>query len=295
MDKITAAKVFKTIVENGSMAAASKALDMSRSMISRYLNQMEEWAGTRLLHRSTRSLSLTPAGETVLQQSSQLLNIAADISAAGLLDKQIPAGHLRISCAHVIAQSVLTPFLKNFLMKYPKISIEFNVGNHVINMVEERIDLAIRITNDLDPNIIARPLATCRSVLCASPEYLEKYGSPTAPVLLEQHNCLTYSYFRGLWSFGNGEESIAVPVNGNFSANESGVLLNAVLSGMGVSLLPLCSVLNHIESGQLIQLLPEWQPDTLGVYGIYRTRKHHSLALQVLMDSLIEYFAEVDM
>ena len=292
MDRIRAAEVFITIVDQGSLTAAANVLDMSRSMVTRYLAEMETWADARLLHRTTRRIGLTPAGELVLRQCRQLVDVAEELSAAGLTDEKAPAGLVRISCAQSLACDVLDPFLQEYLSRYPATAIDLQVSNYAVDMVEERIDLAIRITNDLDPNLIARPLGQCRSVICASTDYIEQYGKPAKPEDLRRHNCLGYSYFGNLWHFTCAQgEPVAVPVKGNFSASESGILLNRALAGGGISLQPVYAVSAAIEQGRLQPLLTDYQVESLGIFAIYRSRKHMAPALRVLLDELVEYFS----
>lgn len=295
MDRITAAEVFVAIVEQGSMIAAANALDMSRSMVTRYLSEMESWADARLLHRSTRRLSLTPAGEQTLQHCRQLLDLASDVANTGVLDEKAPSGLVRISCAQFLAQDVLGDFIQGYLQRYPATAIDLQVSNYAVNMIEERIDLAIRITNDLDPNLIARPLGECGSIVCATPAYITQHGQPNTPDELRRHNCLGYSYFGSLWHFEYQGESIAVPIKGNLSASESKVLLNGALGDIGITLQPKHVALPLIETGQLIQLLPDYQAEALGIYGIYRSRKHMSPALRAFLDELVEYFSLMDL
>lgn len=295
MDRLIAAEVFVCIVEQGSMAGAANALDMSRSMVSRYLNQMEDWADTRLLHRSTRRLSLTPAGEQVLAHCHALLQMAGEIPVSGALDSKAPSGQLRLTCSQIFAQEVLAEPIQRYLQQYPQVSVDMHISNDAVNMVEQRIDLAIRVTNDLDPNLIARPLGQCRSMLVASPEYLQQTGTPLTPQALAEHNCLTYAYFSSMWQFQQGDETVSIPVKGNFSANEAVVLLNGARSGMGISLQPLYVAAPRIQRGELVQLLPDWEPTTLGIYGVYRDRRHQSAALRAMLDWLVEYFDEVEM
>ena len=143
-----------------------------------------------------------------------------------------------------------------------------------MNLVEERIDLAIRITNELDPNLIARPLGHCDSVVCASPAYLAAHGAPASVQDLAPHNCLTYSYFgKSLWQFERGGERVAVPVSGNLSANESQVLLAAAIEGAGIAMQPAYSARGPIAQGRLVALLPDFVPQGLGVYGVYASRR----------------------
>ncbi|WP_145577817.1 LysR family transcriptional regulator, partial [Yersinia alsatica] len=172
MDRITAAEVFVAIVERGSMIAAADALEMSRAMVTRYLAQMEQWAGARLLHRTTRKLSLTHAGEATLERCRRMLEFAQDMDLVEGQEDEELRGLLRISCSQSLGQSALAIAVTEYLRRYPQVAVDLQMNNRTVNLVEERIDLALRITNDLDPNLIARPLATCHSVVCAAPSYL---------------------------------------------------------------------------------------------------------------------------
>ncbi|MBP8119055.1 MAG: LysR family transcriptional regulator [Shewanella sp.] len=313
MDRLEAAKVFVTIVERGSMISAANALDMSRSMVTRYLSEMEEWSGARLLHRSTRSLSLTPAGEQVLDYCHRLLELANEVPAVSHAAVAIPRGLLRISCSQFLAHQILTPVVQQYLTSYPQASVNFHVSSQTVDLVAERIDLAIRITNELDPNLIARRLGECESVVCAAPSYLAARAAVLHPEDLTQHNCLTYSYFGDvMWRFyqsdvaakqaqtqnsdpkSNQGQAFNVPVNGNFSANDSMVVLNATLAGEGIAMQPVWAAKPYLDSGQLVPLLTEFKPLSLGVYGVYQSRKHMQPALRVMMDMLVAYFASLN-
>ncbi|HAY92704.1 LysR family transcriptional regulator [Shewanella sp.] len=313
MDRLEAAKVFVTIVERGSMVSAANALDMSRSMVTRYLSEMEEWSGARLLHRSTRSLSLTPAGEQVLDYCHRLLELANEVPAVSHAAVAIPRGLLRISCSQFLAHQILAPVVQQYLASYPQASVNFHVSSQTVDLVAERIDLAIRITNELDPNLIARRLGECESVVCAAPSYLAARAAVLHPEDLTQHNCLTYSYFGDvMWRFyktdvgakqaqalnsdpkSNQGQVFNVPVNGNFSANDSMVVLNATLAGEGIAMQPVWAAKPYLDSGQLVPLLTEFKPQSLGVYGVYQSRKHMQPALRVMMDMLVAYFASLN-
>ncbi len=288
MDRMTAALVFSTIAQQGSMAGAARALGMSSAMVSRYLQAMENWSGNRLLHRSTRKLSLTAAGESALIQANALLRIAEDISQPALEPHSSPSGNIRISCAQFTARYLLLPFIQQFLAEFPRTSIDLHISNQAVDLVEERIDLAVRITNELDPNVIARPLGQCVSVLCASPAYLARAGTPTELQQLSGHNCLIYSNFgKSFWHFREAGEPVAVEVHGNLSANESSLLLDATLAGVGISIQPQQAAAPYLASGLLQQLLPQAEPRQLGIFGIYRSRKHQSSAFQVFLQQLV--------
>ena len=188
MDRVIAAQVYNRICELGSLSAAARALGISRPMVSRYLEQMEKWAGTRLVNRSTRKLTLTAAGEKVLQKTRTLSQLSQEIE--GQSEKDLPSGTLRVACAHFTAMHLIAPVLPGLLARYPQLRIELDVNNHPVSLVGERIDVAVRITDTPEPGMIARRLGECRSVLCASPDYLAQHGTPVSPEDLAQHNCL---------------------------------------------------------------------------------------------------------
>ncbi|WP_339525804.1 LysR family transcriptional regulator [Pseudomonas sp. EA_35y_Pfl2_R111] len=293
MDRLTATRVFVEVVERGSQTAAADSLAMSRAMVSRYLGELEAWVGARLLHRTTRKLSLTGAGEQLLGQCREMLAMAEAMQSVSRTDEAAPRGTLRIACSQSLAQAWLVHALDDFIRLYPQVSVDLLVGSQAVNLVEARIDLALRITNQLDPNLIARQLAVCRSVVCATPAYLAKHGTPLRPEDLAQHNCLSYAYFgRSIWEFTRAGEPHAVAVSGNLSANESMVLLEAVLADIGISLQPRYSVSAHLRSGALVQLLPDYEPQQLGIHALYGTRRQMPPALRALLDFLIERLAD---
>ncbi|WP_167147206.1 LysR family transcriptional regulator [Pseudomonas sp. OTU750018] len=293
MDRLTATRVFVEVVERGSQTAAADALEMSRAMVSRYLGELETWVGARLLHRTTRKLSLTGAGEQLLGQCREMLAMADAMQSVSRTDEAAPRGTLRIACSQSLAQAWLVHALDDFTRLYPQVSVDLLVGSQAVNLVEARIDLALRITNQLDPNLIARQLAVCRSVVCATPAYLARHGTPQRPEDLTQHNCLSYAYFgRSIWEFSRAGEPHAVAVSGNLSANESMVLLEAVLADIGISLQPRYSVGAHLRSGALVQLLPDYEPQQLGIHALYGTRRQMPPALRALLDFLIQRLAD---
>lgn len=296
MDRITSAEVFVAIVERGSLSAAAEGLDMSRAMVTRYLAQMEAWSGARLLHRTTRRIGLTPAGEATLARCRQMLEIASQMAVSEGPEADTPRGLLRIACAQSLAQQTLSAAVTAYLRRYPQTAVDLVVDNRTINLVEERIDLAVRITNDLDPNLIARPLGTCESVVVAAPSYLAAHGTPRRVEDLAVHNCLTYSYFgKSLWKFTDAKTGAPsdVPVGGNLSANESMALLAAAREGAGIALQPVFAAAPFIASGQLVRLLPELVPQVLGIHGVYSSRRQMPAALRAMLDFLADWFKRV--
>jgi DNA-binding transcriptional LysR family regulator len=292
MDRVQAARVFVEVVERGSQTAAADRLEMSRAMVTRHLAAMERWAGTRLLHRSTRRLSLTPAGEQTLQRCRQMLEVADAIADSAAAASETPRGLLRLSCSTGFGQSYLAPAIAEFTQRHPQTAIEVLIVNRLVNLIEERIDLALRITDMPDAQLIVRPLAPCRSVICAAPSYVERHGRPRRAEDLALHNCLTYSYFgKTLWEFERGGEALSVPVAGNISSNETTVLLEAALHGAGVVMQPSFAVGDLLRAGRLVDLLPDEQVKPLQLYAVYSSKRQMTAALRALLDFLAERYA----
>ncbi|SNY74188.1 LysR family transcriptional regulator [Pantoea sp. GL120224-02] len=291
MDRVTAASVFNRICELGSLSAAARALDISRPMVSRYLDEMEKWAGARLLHRSSRRLTITPAGEKVLEKTRMLARLADEITGQG--EPGEPQGTLRVACAHSTATHILGPMIPAFLARYPLLRIELEINNQPVSLVGERIDVAVRITENPEPGAIARRLGECASVVCASPDYLRKHGNPETPQDLSQHNCLHYSRFAGQsWQFNDANgDALSTAVSGNFSAGISSVLCDAAIAGCGLAMVPEMEARAGIANGQLQCVLPDFTPKTLGIYGLYMSRERQPAALRLFLDAVQQQLA----
>ena len=288
MDRVMAATVFNHICDLGSLSAAARALGLSRPMVSRYLDEMEKWTGARLIHRSSRRLTITPAGEEALVKTRTLAQLSRDIGSAGLA--QTPSGTLRVACAHFTAIHILAPVLPEFLARYPELRIEVEINNQPVSLVGERIDVAIRITENPEPGTIARRLGDCESVLCASVDYLNQHGIPENVDDLAQHNCLYYSGFAGKsWHFLDAQgQAVTVAIKGNLSAGISSLLCESALAGMGIALVPEQEARAGLAQGRLIRLLPQLQPKRLPIYGLYLSRDHQPAGLRLLLDALNE-------
>lgn len=284
-------RVFVSVVDLGSQSAAADHLDLSRPVVSRYLAELEDWVGARLMQRTTRRLSLTAAGQETLPRCRQLLDLAGDIQAAVSAPDEAPRGELRISVSTSFGQAQLMDAMAVYVKRYPGVKIDLQMLDRTVNLVDERIDLAIRTSNDLDPNLIARRLTICRSVICASPAYLREHPMPVQVQDLAQHNCLTHSYFgRSLWHFEVEGESVSVPVQGNISANEALTLQRAALAGAGIAMLPTYQAAPALHSGELLRLLPQAKPRELDLNAVYTSRKHMPATLRSMLDFLAERF-----
>ncbi len=286
MDRVIAAQVYNRICELGSLSAAARALGISRPMVSRYLEQMEKWAGARLVNRSTRKLTLTAAGEKVLQKTRTLSQISQEIEDQSASD--MPSGTLRVACAHFTAMQVIAPVLPEMLARFPHLRVELDVNNHPVSLVGERIDVAIRITDTPEPGMIARRIGECRSVLCASPQYLAARGTPKRLEDLAEHNCLHYSFFAGQsWRFISPDgEPASLAVSGNLSASISSLLMEAAINHCGIAMLPEREAQNALQNGTLVPVLSEFTPKPIGIYGIYQSRDYQPAAQRVFLDAL---------
>ncbi|ELD3314257.1 TPA: LysR family transcriptional regulator [Enterobacter hormaechei subsp. xiangfangensis] len=291
MDRVIAAQVYNRICELGSLSAAARALGISRPMVSRYLEQMEKWAGARLVNRSTRKLTLTAAGEKVLQKTRTLSQISQEIEDQSV--KDLPSGTLRVACAHFTAMHIIVPVLPDLLQRYPQLRIELDVNNHPVSLVGERIDVAIRITDNPEPGMIARRLGECRSVLCASPHYLASRGVPEQLEDLSRHNCLHYSFFAGQsWRFFTPEgEPVTTAVSGNLSASISLLLMEAAINHCGIAMLPEREADAALRQGSLVPVLGAFTPKPIGIFGIYQSRDYQPAAQRVFLDALANHLA----
>ncbi len=286
-------RVFVTVVDLGSQSAAADHLDLSRPVVSRYLAELEDWVGARLLHRTTRKLSLTAAGGETLPRCRQLLELCGDMQAAVSEPDDAPRGLLRLSVSTSFGQAQLGAAIAEYVKLYPLVTVDLQMLDRTVNLVDERIDLAIRTSNDLDPNLIARRLTVCRSVVCATPAYLREHPAPQKVEDLARHNCLTHSYFgKSLWHFEENGEHVSVPVHGNITANEASTLMRVTLAGAGVAMLPSYQAGELIRSGKLVRLLPHAEPRQMNIYAVYASRKHMPSALRSLLDFLVLRFPE---
>ncbi|WP_275099715.1 LysR family transcriptional regulator [Sedimenticola hydrogenitrophicus] len=294
MDRLTAMQVFVEVAKRGGFTAAAEHLDITRVKATRYVSELENWLGTRLLHRSTRRVSLTEAGVACLRQCEQMLALTQDLkSTIGKRDSS-PRGQLRMTTSISFGQAHLAGAVADYLKLYPDVAVDLMVVDRAVNLIEERVDLAIRIAGELDPTLVARRIAPCRSVICASPDYLQARGTPTHPHALTAHNCLTYTHFgRSEWRFGNRQgEEINIEIKGNLSANEATILMEASRAGAGISQLPTYLANPLIERGALVELLPDWKPPELVIWGVYLSRSHLPASVRTMLDFLAERFRD---
>lgn len=292
MDRLAAMRVFVEVAAAGSFSAAADKLDMSRAMVTRYVGALEQWLGARLLQRTTRSVTLTDAGEHCLRRSQQMLALMEDVQDETSSQDGALRGQLRITCSMSFAYAQMAAAVVDFLTLHPQLKIDLNASEGALNLVEARIDLAIRISAEPDPALIGRVLAPCTSVLVASPAYLASHGVPQSPADLAAHRCLTYANFgKSAWMLSRGAQKVQVGVSSHFSANEATALLRAALAGGGLALQPTYLANPHLADGSLHRVLADWTLPDMAIHALYTSRRHLSPAVRSFLDFLVDRFA----
>jgi DNA-binding transcriptional LysR family regulator len=294
MDRLTAMQVFVEVAHSGSFSATADKLDMSRAMVTRYVGALEQWLGARLLQRTTRSVTLTDAGENCLRRCQQMLALMENVEDETSSHSDALRGQLRITCSTSLIYAQVAAAVVDFLKSHPQLKLDLNASESALNLVEARIDLAIRISAEPDPMLIGRVLAPCASVLVASPAYLADQGVPQAPADLTTHRCLSYANFgKSIWKLTRGDTQTQVSVASHFSANEATALLRAALAGGGIALQPTYLANPHLADGSLQVVLQDWKLPDMAIYALYPSRKHLSPAVRAFLDFLVERFAKI--
>lgn len=297
LDRVTGMQVFARVAALGSLSAAGRALGISQTMVTKHIAAIEERLGVRLLHRTTRRLTLTEAGRRYLDASERILAEFEEAEAAASADRVEVRGTLRINAPVSFGVHDIAPLLPEFSALYPVLSVELGLNDRVVDLVEEGWDLAIRIGRLADSRMIARKLASCRAVLCAAPAYLARYGTPRTIADLAQHNCLGYTLSQtlgaGNWSFGV-DGSIAVPVSGNLCANNGDALAAAAVAGHGLIYQPSFLVNHELKSGQLVAIELDHPPlEMPGIFAVYPSNRRPPAKLRAFIDFLAEQFAPI--
>ncbi|MBN9358386.1 LysR family transcriptional regulator [Herbaspirillum huttiense] len=294
MDRLKATKVFVTVVEQGSLTGAADYLEMTTAMVSRYLASLESWLNVRLLHRTTRKISLTEAGEAALETCRELLAAAEHIEHRSSNLTQTPRGRLRIATPPTVGERLIVPTLVAFQRRYPEVEYTVIVDPSPADMAAERIDLSIRLSDWLEPNLIARKLGEWPVVICASPEYLRLHGMPRTANDLKNRVFITHMMVdmtkRKLRLNG---EPLDIDLGQHFSTNDTSVMRTAAIEGAGLIIVPTSVIEKELASGELVVVVPSVVPDPVTLYAAYLSRQHQPLALQLLTDFLPEHIRKI--
>ncbi|MFP2769138.1 LysR family transcriptional regulator [Oceanisphaera sp. KMM 10153] len=286
MDRIDAMRAFVAVVSEGSFSRAAERLDLSPQLVSKYVSRLEQRLGVRLLNRTTRRVHLTEAGTRYCEHAQQILNDIDDMESR-LGDWQEGArGWLRISAPVSFSTGHLAPLLCAFQRAHPAIGIDLQLNDRKVDIVEEGVDIALRIGHLKSSALIARRLAPVRLVWCASPDYLARHGVPARPEALIGHRYLRYSYMESETGFSTRER------HGDIVCNNGEVLAQAAIAGAGIVLQPTFIVGEAIAAGKLAVIMPEHEPAPMGLYAVYAHRKLLPSKVRCFIDFIGGYFGE---
>lgn len=282
---------FARVVEAGSFAEAARRLATSRSAVSKSVAKLEKTLQARLLNRTTRHLSLTEVGAAFAEHCSRMLDEAEMAQKLVESLNTEPRGVLRVSASVAFGTLHVAPALAVFLSRYPELTIDLTITDRWVDLAEDGYDVAIRVTGDPPSNWVARKLAPVRRKLCATPGYFRQFGIPKKPADLVHHNCLDYtrSGEQGRWRFTGPEGEISVPVAGPLHVDDDEALSQAVLGGLGVSLLPTFIIGKDLQSGKLQAVLSEYIPVERNVYAMYLPTRHLPNKVRVFIDFMVEH------
>lgn len=288
MDKYQEMRVFTAVVDAASFVGAGDALNMSKAAVSRHISDLEQRLGVRLMHRTTRKLSLTSEGEVFLARSREIL-ASIEASEAELSTRSVTAsGLLKISVPVSFGIRHLAPLWSEFLAKHPQVTLDVQLADRVIDLVEEGFDLAVRIARLPDSSLISRQLASTRLVLCAAPSYLKRRGTPQHPSELTQHEVVSYSLMAmgDQWQFIGPEGPVSAKVHPRMWSNNGDTCISAALQGAGIQLQPTFLIEQQLASGQLVEILPQYRSVELGIYAVYPSRKFVLPKVRALVEFL---------
>lgn len=282
-------ETFSAVVEHGSFTAAAQALGISKPVVSKQVSLLEQHLGVQLLQRTTRRLHLTQAGEVFASYSLRILSEAQEAEQSVSLLQSDPQGRLRISAPESLAMSLLPGVLPRFQETFPKLELDIRITGRFVDLVEEGIDVALRVGVLAESSLIARKLMPCSFHVCASPDYLNRHGRPQHPNELARHNCLIYSRGQNpeTWFFQDSQDKgFNVKVKGNLRSDTGSLLMNAALNNAGIMIAPAFMVTSVLQQGRLETVLDNYTPTETGLYAVYPYSKLVSKKVRVFVNYL---------
>ncbi len=295
LDRLTGLEVFAKVAASGSFSAAGRALGLSQTMVTKHIAALEAHLGVKLFHRSTRKLSITDAGRNYLESAERILADVEAADSAVAADRIEAKGLLRLSAPVAFGTRQIAPLLPEFAQRFPQVAVELGLNDRLVDLADEGWDLAIRVGSLADSSLIARRIAPCRTVLCASPAYLKAHGTPRTVASLAGHNCLGYTLSRlagaDHWAFGKRGD-VSVNVAGNLRANNGDALLAAAVAGQGVIYQPTFVAADELRAGTLVAI-PLDHPtfEFGGIYAVYPPDRHPAAKLRAFIDFIAARFA----
>lgn len=299
MDRFAELNAFALVARTGGFSSAARQLGMATSSVTRLVDALEQRIGTPLLNRSTRNVTLTDSGLAYFERALAILEQLEAADEEASVDNHEPRGVLRVTAPVTFSTLYVAPLLKEFTQRHPRVKLDLQLSDALTNLVEESIDVAIRIGNcDNQPNLIARCLTGHERIICASPEYLSRFGTPRAPSELLQHNCLQFAYGksgRTGWQLKGPGTVEEISVSGNLVANNSEMLRRATLDGLGIAMLPDWLVRKDLHAGTLHRILADHVanpgPMDVGLYALYPINRRGSVKVKAFIELLAEHLA----
>jgi DNA-binding transcriptional LysR family regulator len=289
MNLLDAMSAYVRVAELGSYTRAAEALDLSRTRVSRLVMELESHLGVRLLQRTTRRLHLTEAGESYLARAQSILQALEEAEAELGAGSTEVCGRLRVNGPMSFGTRFLSPLIARFMVDHPALQVRLDLNDRRVDLLEEGYDLAIRIGELPDSSLVARRLARSRLLLCASPDYLARFGEPRTLAELAEHRCLRYRTASGTdWQLGGQR----LAVHGPLESNNGDVLTQAAEAGLGIAHQPSFLITESIKSGRLVPLLIEEASVSIDIYGVYPARRHLPAKVQRLLDFLAEAWGD---
>jgi len=290
MDTFQAMKTFVAVVDAGSFVGAVEATQLSKPAVSRHVAELEAHLGTRLLQRTTRRLSLTHEGRVYNQRCREILLAVQEAESEVGSSTGQAIGRLRIGAPQTFGALHLAALWGRFAADNPQLTLDVVLSDRVVDLVEEGYDLVVRIARLAESDLVSRPLARTRMVLCASPGYLAQHGIPAKPMDLAAHQVISYTYWSSgdLWRFEGPDGEVSVRTRSRITANNGDTCRAAALSDQGIVLQPDFLVYQDLLDGTLVELMPEFRAAELGIFAVYPTRKQLPMKVRRLVDFLVE-------
>jgi DNA-binding transcriptional LysR family regulator len=295
MDRLSAMRTYRAVVETGGFSAAARRLGLSKAAVSKQVAELEAHFGTALLHRTTRRLNATDAGRRYFENCVRLLDELSEIEAEVRSSQAEPSGRLRISAPVNFGNAVLSPVICALMQRYPRLEVQVELNDRFVDLIEEGFDVALRIRTNLpDSSLIARRLCQITRSVCAAPSYLKRMGTPKAPEELKNHACLIYSLSTSPfdWKFGAGNRTVNVRVNGGIQSNNGQFLMSFLHAGLGIALLPDFTVGEDIRAGRLKRILENHPVEPHDLYVVYPANRHQSPKLRAFMEVAAQHLTD---
>jgi DNA-binding transcriptional LysR family regulator len=283
---------FARVVEAGGFSEAARQMGVSKSGVSKSIAKLELSLGVRLLNRSTRGLSLTEIGAAFHEHCIRITEEAAQAAdVVGRLQSE-PRGVLRVTAPVAFGRLHVAPAVAEYLSRYPRLKLDMTITDRMVDLVSEGYDVAIRIRREPSLHVVARELAPVRRVVCATPDYFERRGIPTVPHDLTEHNCLHYTHFgtQGEWRFQSAGGEIVVPVKGSLRIDDDDTLAQAVLSGLGIAMLPTFIIGRELQAGRLRSVLSDYVPLERRIYAVHLPNVRLPVKIRAFIDFLQDRF-----